>query len=44
MKRKGSIIAQYIERDYRIKKKYEKKKEINEKRMENKNYDNACIK
>lgn len=29
MKNRGSIIASYIERDYRIKKAYEKKKRVN---------------
>ena len=29
VRRRGSIIASYIERDYKIKKAYEKKKRVN---------------
>lgn len=44
MKNKGSIIASYIERDYKIKKAYEKKKRENciAKACEKCQYEKVC--
>lgn len=42
-RRKESYISSYIDREYKTKLKYEKKKETNKKQYGGKNNENGCV-